>query len=391
MKPEEMNLEQIEARLSELDVEVRGMTTLDAVESATQEKTLLIERKSELTELEIRKQTALNIASGTVQTKKVEERKEDKTMEFNEMTREELLASTEYRNAWIKNLQGKALTETEKRAYASTDSANAIPTMTSEKFFEKLKKLAPMINEITLLRVAGNLKFVTEGTNTAVDVKHTENSAIAAGADTILNVTLSGYEFLKVISISATVSTMSVGAFESWLVSMLARDISRAIDNYIINDTTNGIAVVTTWTSNTNQILNTAGPTYGNICSLIALLPAGYDANAKFLMNKKTLWNKLATIVDSQGQPIMMTDMQNGFQRTILGYPVLIDDYVTTANDAIYLGDYETIVGNMAQDVLVESSKDSGFKSNMIDYRGTAIFDSKPANKEAIVRFVTTA
>jgi HK97 family phage major capsid protein len=87
----------------------------------------------------------------------------------------------------------------------------------------------------------------------------------------------------------------------------------------------------------------------------------------------------------------MMTDMQNGFQRTILGYPVLIDDYVTTANDAIYLGDYETIVGNMAQDVLVESSKDSGFKSNMIDYRGTAIFDSKPANKEAIVRFVTTA
>jgi len=71
--------------------------------------------------------------------------------------------SPEYRTAWVKNLQGKDLTDTEKRAYATGDSANAIPTAVADKFFEKLKKIAPMLNEITLLRVAGNLKFMAEG------------------------------------------------------------------------------------------------------------------------------------------------------------------------------------------------------------------------------------
>jgi len=183
---------------------------------------------------------------------------------------------------------------------------------------------------------------------------------------------------------------MSVSAFEDWLVSMLSRDIARAIDNFIINDATKGIAVCTTWTSGTNQILNTTGCTYANIVSLIALLPAGYDPNAKFLMHKATLWNKVAQIVDSAGNPILLRDMENGFSPRLLGYPVIVDDYVSSANGAIYLGDFEQVVGNLSQDVLVERSSESGFLNNSIDYRGTAQFDSQVANTEAVVRYVST-
>lgn len=152
-----------------------------------------------------------------------------------------------------------------------------------------MKKLAPMLSEITLFRVAGNLKFVAEGTrNTAV--KHTENAALAASADTIAQVVLGGFEFMKVIQISRTTKLMSVDAFEGWLVDMLGGDIARAIDNYILNDASNGIAAIT-YTTGTNQILNTAttGYTYDDVVDLVALLPAAYDAEAKFITNKKTL------------------------------------------------------------------------------------------------------
>ena len=72
---ENMNLEQVTARLAELDEEVRSATNAEAVNKAAEEKKLLLERKAELDELETRKQTALNIQSGFITPKIIEARK----------------------------------------------------------------------------------------------------------------------------------------------------------------------------------------------------------------------------------------------------------------------------------------------------------------------------
>ena len=48
------------------------------------------------------------------------------------------------------------------------------------------------------------------------------------------------------------------------------------------------------------------------------------------------------------------------------------------------------IVGNLAEDMRVDSSKDSGFAYNAIDYRGTCIFDSKVAIGEAFVKIAAS-
>ena len=295
------------------------------------------------------------------------------------------IESKEYRDLWLRNLQGK-LNEEETRAYSSS-TTNAVPTIVSDKFFEKMKKLAPMLNEITLLQVAGNLKFVAEGTrNTAT--KKTENSALDASADTTVSVTLGGFEFMKVIQISRTAKLMSIDAFEGWLVEMLAGDIARAIDNYILNDSTNGIAAIT-WTSNENQIVN-ASYTYGKVCDLIALLPAAYDSEAKFLVNKKTLYGTIAQITDSSGNPIFVPDTVTGVGGRPMGYPVIVDDYVTSANKALYLGKWTDVVGNLSEGIHVDADESAGFTANAIMYRGLAVFDSKPAKADAIVRLVST-
>ena len=302
--------------------------------------------------------------------------------------------SIEYRNLWLKNLQG-TLNEEEKRAWATTSSGsnkatNAIPTEIANKFFEKMKKMAPMLSEITLLRVAGNLQFIAEGVRNDATAKHVENSAMAAAADTTVAVSLKGFEFMKVIQISRTAALMSIDAFENWLVEMLAGDIARAIDNYILNDESNGVAALT-YTTGTNQILNTQGYTYGDICDLIALLPAAYDAEAKFVVNKKTLYGNIAQILDSVGNPIFVPDTITGVGGRLMGYPVVVDDYVTTANAALYLGKWTDVVGNLPEDIHVDADESAGFTSNSIMYRGIAVFDSKPAKGDAIVRLVATA
>lgn len=374
-------LETIETRLAEIakDLDSENLEGLDLDKLEEEVRSLKEEKASILDKAEKRAALEKDIAEG---------RKlgVDITPDlFNggkkEMERTFNAESAEFRSAWAKNLMGAEMNEVEKRAFAQVDAP--IPTAVSEKFFEKLKKIAPMLEEITLLRVAGNVKFFAEGTRTSAG-KHVENAQIADATDKMVSVTLGGFEFAKLISISKSAKAMSVDAFESWIVDMLAGDIARAIDDYIINDETNGIAAIA-FTEET-QIEASAAYTYNNIMDLIALLPAAYDAEAKFLVNKKVLWSDIRGIVDSQKRPIFDPEA-----KTLCGYPVIVDDYVDSANKGLYLGRWLDVVGNLSEDVTVESNANSGFTRGAIDYRGFAVFDSKPAKTDAIVRLVKTA
>ena len=372
-------LSQIESRNAEIATEVETAEA-DVLEERDKESKELEARKAELIarkeELEAEERAAAEVADENTITEEVELPREERT---NEMEKIFDVSSEEFRSAWVKTLQNKKLNEAEERAY-STATPNAIPTMVADKFFEKIKKLAPMLSEITLMQVAGNIKFMAEGTRNAAGV-HTENSAVAPAADTVVSVELGGKEFMKVIRISQAAETMSINAFENWLVDMLAGDIARAIDDYVINDATNGIVAMAS-TATTNVITQTATSGYGykDICNLVALLPAGYDAEAKFLVSKKVLYNDIKGIVDSNKRPIF-----DPVDKTLFGYPVVVDDYVPSDKAQVYLGKWTDVVGNLSQPVNVARSDQSGFLNNSIDYRGTAIFDSKLAKTDAVV------
>ena len=367
-------IEEIEQRLSaikqEIDAEGADLAAL------TEETDSLIEERKAIIDEEEKRQALLQSIAElpAEETTKVEEiinMEENRTFD---------IASEEYRSAWAHMLQGKKLTEIEERAYATTDAHNAVPTAVADKFFEKMKKLAPMLSEITLMRVAGNLKFMAEGTRAEASI-HTENSAVAPADDTLVSVTLGGKEFMKVVRISQSAKVMSVNAFEDWLVEMLAGDIARALDSFIINDATNGItAMVSTATTNVITQTSTAGYGYSDIMNLIALLPAAYDAEAKFLVNKATLFNDIKGILDTSNRPIF-----DPVEKTLCGYPVLVDDYVPKNKKQVYLGKWTDVVGNFSQDIEVARSDQSGFLNNSIDFRGTAIFDSALAKTDAIV------
>lgn len=373
-------LNKIEERRSEIAKEVETAEA-SVLEERDQESKELEARKAELNarreEIEAEEREAEEVAKNNVETEEIELPTEERAEKMEKMFD---IASEEYRSAWVKTLQNKKLTEVEERAYSSAEP-NAIPTIVADKFFEKIKKLAPMLSEITLMQVAGNIKFMAEGTRNAVTVTHTENSEVGPAADTVVSVELGGKEFMKVIRISKAAETMSINAFENWLVDMLAGDIARAIDYYIINDSTNGfVAMASTATTNVITQTATAGYGYADICNLVALLPAGYDAEAKFLTTKKVLFNNIKGIVDSNKRPIF-----DPVEKTLFGYPVVVDDYIPSDKGQLYLGKWTDIVGNLSQPVTVDRSTESGFLNNSIDFRGTALFDSKLAKTDAVV------
>ena len=380
-----MRIKEIESRLAAIkqEIESRGaeMTAaeIDALEKET--KDLTEERAGIIAAAEKRSGILNTIAQGAgVVSRSFEQ-------EPAEEGNDDPAASAEYRSAWLKQLRRLPLNDAEKRAYSNVAGAGAevIPTQTANEIISKIKTLAPMLNEVTLLHVKGAVKFAVEGTNNDAAI-HAENAAITAAADTFTTVTLTGYEIIKLVQISDTVMTMSIAAFESWIVNMLAEAIARKIEDLIINGTganqPKGIDKANTWgATNSVSVGASASLTAANVQALIGLLNAGYDRNAKFSMSKKTLFTDFMPLQDNSKNHIVTVQGNNYF---VYGYPVLLSDYVK--DHEAFLGDFKKVCANLAENIGVKNAYD--INTNSYKYSGIAIFDCQPAIGEAIVKLV---
>ena len=364
---------EIETRMTEIKGLLDGDTEVDVDEMETE----MTELRAELAKIEKRKELADSIAANAVPTEKIE-RKEEQRMISN-------IDSIEYRDAFLKKMMGKELTEVEQRSVAAANVAGAVPTMTSDRIFNKLREIAPLLSEVTLLNVVGNVNFAVEGTNTAA-VLHTENNLMDAAPDTLVTISLAGYEITKLVRISKTVQTMTINAFEGWLADLLAENIATRIEAYMILGTGSGqpkgIDYARSWSDGTTAVQwAAAAPTYAELAEQVSYLPGGYYRRAKWLMNHKTFWNAIQAIRDDAKAPIVK-EMGNKYY--IMGKEVLFSDYVNDGD--VFIGDFKKLVANLAQQITVDSSMHSGFAYNSIDYRGTAIFDCDIAVAEAFVK-----
>ena len=381
-----MRIKEIESRLSAIkqEIETRGAEmTAAEIDALEQETTQLTEERAGLIAAAEKRNGILdNIAKGGgVSIRSFGKKEEDNA------DPDDPFGTPEYRSAWLKNLRRIPLTDAEKRAYANASGTGAevVPTQTANEIISEVKKLAPMLNEVTLLHVKGAVKFVVEGTNNDAAI-HTENAAITPAADTLTTVTLSGYEIVKLVQISDTVMTMSIAAFESWIVDMLAEAIARKVEDFFINGTgtsqPKGIDKANTWgATNSVSVGASASLTAANVQTLIGLLNAGYDRNAKFVMSKRTLFTDFMPLQDTSKNHIVTVQGNSYF---VYGYPVLLSDYVK--EHEAFLGDFKKVCANLAESINVKNAYD--IDTNSYKYSGIAIFDCQPAIGEAFVKLV---
>lgn len=292
----------------------------------------------------------------------------------------------EYRSGYFKRLLGRKLSGAESRAIASSDVPGVIPTDTENQIITKAKQIAPLLNEITLLHVPGNITISVESDISEADL-HTENTTASASDDALVSVHLFGYELIKLVRISETVRTMSINAFEAWIVDIISRGLALKAEGYIAAGTgsnqPHGIKYARTWTDGTSgRAWAGASLAAVDLSTGIGLLPAMYDSNAKFFMNKRTLWNNVMPIRDDSKAPIVKDDGKGNY--FIYGYPVKLSDKFS--NKEIYFGDAKQVFGNLAEGFTIKSSEHSGFTANAIDFRGTAIFDCAVAVPEAFIK-----
>lgn len=353
-------LQEIEARKIEIKTSLATLTDVEEVKKLNEEVEALNTEEKEIKEAQKRNKIADDLEKGKIEAKQIE-KKEELDMEKNFD-----LGSKEYRNVYLKQLMGKELTVEERAIITSTtenSAGNAMPTETQDSIFAKIAKKAPMLDEITLLNVRGNVDFVVETVRSdAAD--HTEGAAITSSDINLVKVSLAGKEIVKLVTISETIKTMTIDAFENWLTDMLADSIANAVEGKIVTEIeTNGTKIAKDVSAD-------------SIREAVGTLPAFYDSNAKWLVNKKQFFTSILGLQDKAKHDLVTFAAGKYY---ILGYEVLMSDKATKLS----LGDGKRVVANLAQNIQVKSDYD--IHNNTYDYAGVAMFDVKLATADAYV------
>ncbi len=348
----DMTIEELRTRAAEIRTAVNAPDAdLDALET---EATQISERISAYETEQRRRAIAGRVAGG-----------EGTVVRIFANRQEELLTSKEYRNAWLKNLQGVELSDAEQRAYTSGNGA--ISVITANAIMSAVRDHAPLLDRMTIVYSASNISYYVEGTNTEAE-DHTENAAITAANDTLSKVSLAPGEITKLIQVSESAKAMSVDAFEAWLARNLGDAISRKINSKIIS-------AIDDAASSAGTAIDAAG--------VQALLGAVKGDGVAVICNRKTLYTKLLPIQDDSKSSIVRFEGGNSMAR-VYGVDVLMDDHV--ADDTVLAGDLTKLIGAMAESVSVRQGYD--IDTNSYKYLGVALFDVKVGLNNAFSKLV---
>lgn len=369
-------LENPEADLDALEAEVRAINEeLETRKNNEQKKT------------EVRQA----IANGVQPVEKIKEFKEIKTMD------ERIFApdTVEYRDAYLKNLMGKPLSMEERNAL--TTAASVIPVETLNAIYGKLEE-NPLIKEVDILHIPG---YVSVPVATTVNDAAWTAMATAAtdSADVVGAVALTAKKLIKTIEITADIQAMSIPAFQSWLANKLVSKMEKAICAAIVNGggTTDPTGVGQCGI--TKYSAGLTGPTLATLSAFMGTLGSAYQRNAIWVMSAKTFF----TLIQPLASDVNGVLVQDGIGYRLLGHRVVFDaacdsckfksgSTADSANcDHVIFGDFANYVFNFGGDIAIEADQSVAFRSGSTVYRGMALADGAPVDKDAFVWSVIAA
>lgn len=379
-----MNLEQILARLEEIRSMNLENEAPENIEKFNAEVTELEVRKKELEDIEARTKAAEQLAKHEVEPQKV-----IKPIENEGRKNMFAVDSNEYRIAWDKMMLGLPMTEEERTAFTHTTGTSSgqtagytIPTTLVNKIWDLIEGKHAILGDITIYRT-GTILEVAKRTAIAAGDAATVSEAAAPSNDennTFAKVTLAGKDFAKTVKISYALGIMSMDGFESFIVNEIGERLGAALAADIISQ------IGTDYYSSGNDLdVATSGKVvWTDIAGALAVLKNVNDIVV--YASQATIYKYIVGMVDTTGRPLFQHDANEKIRGYLAGFPVKVEDAI--ADDLIWIGDPKQVVGNMVQDIMVESDKN--IETHVIIYAGYARFQCSLLAPKAFAKLDVT-
>lgn len=261
-----------------------------------------------------------------------------------------------YRSAFMDYVLRGTPIPAEVRADANTltsDVTTVIPTQLVNQIIEKFDNVGMIMPLITKTSYKAGVEIPTSSVK-PVATWVSEGAGSDRQKKTTGKITFSYFKLRCEISMSMEVGTMALSAFEAKFVKNVAKAMTYAVENAVINGTGSGqpkgILAET-------GVAISGGATYEKLCEVEGVIPVEYEAGSKWCMNKKTFM-KFVAMTDQSGQPIARVNygVAGKAERTLLGRDVVISPYV--ADNKAFVFDFADYVLNTIYDMGISKKQD---------------------------------
>ena len=397
----------INSRLSQIEAEVRGLqnddagmarlrelqTEVDGLEARRDE--LDVEVRALETQIE-RLETIESARSGRVDLTPIEQRSTD----MENMTVEQVRASAEYRSAWLRSIAVDAdgkhifgeMNEAEKRAFTfmTTNSTAVVPVQTQNRIVDRLRHEAPMLEDATVTAITQGFAIPVRTAIAAGDAAVVGQAAANEDEeDTFVLITMTGVDIKKHAIMTRRMQFQSIDAFEDWLVEDISKRIMVAKESVIIARL-DGTTPATGESVNANVKIDSgnvlSGNTYTYTDAVIRQIMAKIEEPGQVVVyaNRYTIFNGLAGIEDGAGHKAFITTPQD--DPTVKGviYGAVVKEDVNLANNVAYFGVRGAVKANNFAPLEITPAIEPKTANRI--FTGSEIFDAGLENPKAFVK-----
>lgn len=282
MEIKEMSLDQVEARMTELDSMVETSEDAEAINKAAEERQMLNERKVELENLETRKAQAQELTEGAKPEAIIEERKEEIKMQKIEEYRN----SAEYVEAYAQYI--KSGKDEELRSLLTTNVGDAGTVAVPDFVYDIVKtawEKSDIMSLVKKLNVQGNMKVQFEISGSDAVIHNEGSGAVSEETLTLGVVELVPVSIKKWVSISDEALDMRGQAFLNYIYDELTYKIAKKAESILISK----IAALGTSATSSKPYAKKvkAGAAVGTIAAALGQL-SDEATNPVVVMNKAT-------------------------------------------------------------------------------------------------------
>lgn len=299
-----------------------------------------------------------------------------------------------YQHAWAKMMLGGTLNSAEQSVFDQTNARlNAgegfthqtgnTPTLIPNTVVAGIWKVAegqyPLFADAKKYNVRGTLTINKHDGIVSGDAQWAdENTQATDEQNAFSQLVLKGFELNKVATVSWKMKSMSEEDFVSFLTQELGDRLGVALGTAIHSGDGKtsplGVETALKVEDGTPQVATyTDQIKYTDLTGAFARIHSSFAGKAAIYANSKTIWNQLANIVDGQGRPLFVANLNAGGVGNILGI-VVKPDAGAADGDVLITDAPDTLVVNINQALTV--AMEDHVKGRTTDYGAYAIADA---------------
>ena len=256
-----------------------------------------------------------------------------------------------------------------------------IPTTIANRIIKQVYDLCPILDRSTKYNVKGKLEipYYDESTQSITVDWATEFQDLESNVGKFTNIELTGYLAGALSLISRSLINNSQFDVVAFIVDRMAYDISRFIENALLN----GSGSVTGLSTVSNVV--TAGSesalTADELIEVQGKVKDVFQGNAIWIMNENTR-TQIRKLKSETGSYLLneVYDLSSPFKSTLLGKPVYVSDNMPEMEagaTVIYYGDMSGLATKFSEDINIEVLREKYATQHAYGIVGWLEFDSK--------------